>query len=139
MSGLDFTNNLENLKKLFVPMYHLDFDHISDIDDESFKEFLLTSTNLTFHLEPNININNDLNYADVLLRIRFSNCNFDFSPNRKPFKGLKAQELHINNMTSQYLANSIFDDSVISELHFENGLNFIGFLDLSYTLPNGIS
>ena len=127
-------------------MYHLDFDHLIEIDDASFEDFIISSTNLTFRLkddnDDNKNITDNYNDDDdddddILLRIRFSNCNFKFSPQRKPFQGLKAQEVHMNNVRNEYLANSVFDSSIISELHLENSLNFNGFLDLSDTLPNG--
>ena len=79
-----------------------------------------------------------VNKTDVPLEcIKKVNCNFKFSPQRKPFQGLKAQEVHMNNMRNEYLANSVFDSSLISELHLENSLNFNGFLDLSDTLANG--
>ena len=137
-AGSDFDDQLAYLRRTFVPMYHLDFDQINDIEDAAFEQFLVASTNLTVHLEASSNQIVSNHVDDVLLlRIRFSNCNFDFSANRRPFKGLKAQEVHMYNMSSQYLANSIFDASVISELHFESALNFMGFLDLSDTLPNG--
>jgi hypothetical protein len=135
---LDFNNQIEQLKRTFVPMYHLDFDHLNEIDDAAFDEFLIASTNLTFHLESlNETTSHEDNEYDVLLRVRFSNCNFQFGPHRRPFKGLKAQEMHMNNMRNEYLSNSIFDGSLISELHLENSLNFIGFMDLSDTLPTG--
>jgi hypothetical protein len=68
---------------------------------------------------------------------RFTNSKLDLSPNRKPFKGLRAAEFHINSMENEYLANSIFDDAIISDLCFESAPNLVGFLDLSNHLPTG--
>ena len=73
----------------------------------------------------------------LYLKIRFSDSRFDFAPHRKPFAGLRALEFHINNMSSEYLANSIFDGAIIKEFYLDDAPNFIGFLDLSDSLPTG--
>lgn len=137
-----FESYLEHLKKTIVPIYHLDFDNILNIDDGAFEEFLITSTQLTYELafpnNTNFNRNGKIDQnMDILLKIRFSNSRFNFSPSRKPFKGLKAQEFHIKSMPNEYLCNSIFDESIILELFIEDTPEFIGFLDLSSDLPNG--
>lgn len=130
-----FDTYLEELKKSIIPMFHLDFDNIIDIEDSAFDEFINKSIELTFKLA--IQSDKLLNTNEMLLKIRFSNSKFNFSPSRKPFKGLKAQEVHFNNLSNEYLTNSIFDQSVIADLFIENTPSFIGFLDMSNNLPSG--
>jgi Leucine-rich repeat (LRR) protein len=69
--------------------------------------------------------------------LRFRNSNFTFASNRRPFKNLVALEFHMVNLSSDYLANSIFDESIISELSLQDAHNFIGFVDVSDRLPTG--
>ena len=144
-STADFESLLEQLKQSFVPIYHLDFDNILEIDDGSFLSFMANSLALTYELAAAAQQQNPAEESlltppqneNLLLKLRFSNSKFDFAPTRKPFMGLKALELHLNNISNEYLANSIFDQSVISEIYLENSPHFVGFVDASSTLPNG--
>jgi hypothetical protein len=145
-----FDSLLDKLKHSFTPSYHLDFDSIVEIDDGAFQSFVNNSVRLTYELA-DIATNKNRNGTFVkdeeielvqsrnenLLKIRFSDSRFDFAPTRRPFQGLRALELHFNNITNEYLANSIFDESVVSEIYLENSPNFVGFIDASSTLPNG--
>ncbi|CAF0883959.1 unnamed protein product [Brachionus calyciflorus] len=124
---------LDELKKTVLPIYHLDFDNVYDIEDSAFEDFINKSLNLSLHLQEN----NHFDHNELLLKIRFSNTNFQLSPKRKPFRGLKALQLNLDNLTNQFLSNSLFDFSVISELNIENSDNFIGFIDQGPSLPNG--
>lgn len=125
---------------MVLPKYHLDFEGIVDIEDAAFEKFTETSLNLSRQLSSsskNGAISDITSTGGLLLKIRFADSKFSFAPHRKPFRGLRALEFHINNMSSEYLANSIFDDAVIKEFYLEDAPNFIGFLDLSDTLPTG--
>lgn len=128
-------------KQVIFPKYHLDFEGIVDIEDAAFEKFSETSTNLNKQLSPSSlmdTVDNSGGGSDtLLLKIRFSDSEFNFAPHRKPFSGLRALEFHINNMSSEYLANSIFDGATIKEFYLEDAPNFIGFLDLSDRLPSG--
>lgn len=119
----------------------MDFDGIVDIEDFAFEKFTQTSMNLSNQLASSASLSSTFNSFDVenqlFLKIRFSDSKFNFSPNRKPFSGLRALEFHINNMSSEYLANSIFDGAIIKEFYLDDAPNFIGFLDLSESLPTG--
>ena len=133
-----------------MPKYHLDFEGIVDIEDSAFAKFIENSINISYQFSSSSIISATLpitsspssSYFDnlrsqLLLKIRFSDSQFNFAPHRKPFAGLKALEFHINNMSTEYLANSIFDASVIQEFYLDDAPNFIGFLDLSESLPTG--
>lgn len=129
---------------MILPKYHLDFEGIVDIEDSAFAKFIESSLNLSYQLSSTTNPTStipstpllDLK-SQLLLKIRFSDSQFNFAPHRKPFAGLKALEFHINNMSTEYLANSIFDASIIQEFYLDDAPNFIGFLDLSEILPTG--
>lgn len=113
----------------------MDFEGIVDIEDSAFEKFIETSQLLSQQLSavgPSVDSDSTL-----LLKIRFSDSMFNFAPHRKPFSGLRALEFHINNMSSEYLANSIFDDATIKEFYLDDAPNFVGFLDLSDSLPTG--
>jgi len=98
-------------------LYHLDFETISEIETGAFEWFGDSSDEL------------------LLLKIRFSNSHFNYSL-LKPFKGLSALKLHLNNISNEYLLNTMFDESRIVELLIENMHSFIGFLD-SNNFPSG--
>lgn len=144
-------------KQAFVPIYHLEFDNIVEIDDGAFVNFLDNSISLSYELAsssastssiitttPSIFDMSLWNRSlpvskrnENLLKVRFSNSKLDFAPTRKPFMGLRSLEFHLNNFTNEYLPNSVFDQSVISEFYIENSPNFIGFIDMSSTMPTG--
>lgn len=126
---------IDELRKVVVPKYHLDFEGIDHIEDGAFEQFTRSSINLSYHLANKNGRSSERN--ELLLKLRFSDSKFNFSPNRKPFKGLKAKEIHISNMSSEYLANSIFDDAIVDEFYLDSAPNFVGFLDLSEHLPTG--
>jgi hypothetical protein len=142
-----FESLLDKLKHSFTPIYHLDFDNMVDIEDGSFQSFVDNSIKVSYELADNSthisssskapNEESSRSRNENLLKMRFSDSNFDFAPTRRPFQGLKALELHFNNLTNEYLANSIFDESVVSEIYLENSPNFVGFVDASSKLPNG--
>lgn len=127
-----FESIIDQLKKNVLPNYHLDFDNVFDISDGAFEDFVLKSTMLSEELDEKKIISEDL-----LLKIRFSNSNLVFSAKKKPFRGLKALEVTFDNLRNDFLTNSAFDFSVISELSIENSPDFIGFIDLGASLPNG--
>ena len=98
-------------------LYHLDFEAISEIETGAFEWFGDSSDELH------------------LLKIRFSNSHFSYG-SLKPFKGLSALKFHLNNISNEYLLNTMFDESRIVELLIENMHNFIGFLDFN-NFPSG--
>ena len=138
-----FENYVEHLKQIIVPMYHLEFDNIEEIDDGSFEIFVANSVKLNHEMKnkslvlPKINISAISAAYDILLKLKFNRPIFNFVANRKPFFGLKALQFHINEMINEYLSNSIFDQSFISELFIENSMNFVGFVDLNDVFPSG--
>ncbi|RNA14711.1 leucine-rich repeats and immunoglobulin-like domains 2 isoform X1 [Brachionus plicatilis] len=127
-----FESIIDELKKNVLPIYHLDFDNVVDISDGAFEDFVLESTELSTELQKNA-IKSD----DLLLKIRFSNSKLVLSSKKKPFRGLRALEMTFDNLTNDFLVNSMFDFAVVSQLSIENSENFIGFIDLGATLPNG--
>ena len=107
-------------------MFHLDFERISEIDEGAFVDWLDEKT-----------AENGGGGGLLLLRIRFSNSHFNYvSSTHLPFKGLRAFKLHFNNISNEYLLNTMFDESRIVELLIENMSNFVGFRDLNH-LPSG--
>lgn len=119
-TSLEYSSGLVNFFKDKHVLYHLDFDNIIEIEDGSFEDFI--NTNSKDH---------------TLLKMRFSDSFFNFLySNRKPFKGLKALKLNLNNISNEYLPNTVFDDTIITELFIENMQNFIGFIDTN-SLPTG--
>jgi hypothetical protein len=144
-NGGESTNSVESLldklKHSFTPIYHLDLDNIVDIEDGAFTAFVANSVNLTYQLAEENGVKGESRLAltknENLLKVRFSDSRLDFASNRRPFQGLKALELHLTNLTNEYLANSIFDESSISEIFVDSSPNFVGFVDASSTLPNG--
>lgn len=127
-----FESILDELKKSVLPIYHLDFDNIVDISEGAFEDFVLRSTILSTELQKNTVMTDNL-----LLKIRLSNSKLVLSPKKKPFRGLLALELTFDNLLNDFLINSMFDFSEISEFSIENSPNFIGFIDLGPSLPNG--
>ena len=122
-SKLDFHEGsfeafIESLKETMPPIYHLDFDNIQLIEDGAFKHLIDNSTK-------------------GLLKVRLSNSIFNYMPTQKPFEGLRANELHLNNISDEYILNTIFSQSIISELAIKNCLNFVGFIGLSESHSRG--
>lgn len=100
-------------------IFHLDFDNINNIDDSSFELF-------------------SMNLKDPFkLNIRFRNSNLGLSINKRPFKALKMNILVLKDLKNDYIANPLFDECSINELHIEDSINFVGFIDLGDNLPTG--
>lgn len=116
-----FETLLEHLKKTMIPIFHLDFDNIYYISDGSFHELVINSIKLA---SAKNGILNDF----LMLKVRFQNSRFNYSAAARPFRGLMAKQLYFNNITNALIMESIFSESIVSEMLIENSPDLVSFV-----------
>ena len=117
-----FEEILGHLKKNMNPTYHLDFDNIEHIESGSFKNLITNSIKLAS--ESIYTKNTDF----LFLKIRFQNSRFKYNRYAEPFRGLVAKQIHLKNIKNNYMYESVFSESVISEILITDSSSLIGFV-----------